>query len=112
MELVEGEDHVYSAVIPSQEDKVVVEFYVQASDLSKTRKWPAPTTAASLFSEGLQEANALYQVDDRKLSGIVYHLIMTTPDRRQFDQAPRSSDALFNATLVVASHGKSRARHR
>src|SRR5207302_7267253 len=73
-------DGVWTATIPAQADKSVVEFYVSASDGGLTRTWPAPTD-----DSGTQGANALYQVDDTVYSGTqpLYRLIMTETERAE-----------------------------
>ena len=55
-------DGVFGAKLPTQPDKTVVEFYVQASDpQGGNRTWPAATDET-----GAQGANALYRGPGRK----------------------------------------------
>ncbi len=99
-------DGRWTATIPKQPNNTVVEFYVQASDVSgNTRTWPAPT-----LDEG-QATNLLYQVDDQfdltaewqPGSAPVYHQIMTVAERSEFENINRLSDAEMNATFIVAT---------
>jgi hypothetical protein len=109
----EGAGGVWTATIPPQSDKAVVEYYVSATDGSRTRTWPAPTTDA-----GAQQANALYQVDDTPYNGNqpLYKLIMTAAERAELatigGRAPdRDSNAKMNATFIAIDSTGSQLRY-
>ncbi len=104
----------FHAVIPPQPERTVIEFYVRAEEANRKSTWPAPTTVASAFATGKQEANALYQVDEERLSNElpVYRLIMTELDRRRFDSINRQSNAQMNATLIISNGGEHEVRHQ
>ncbi|MCP4194093.1 MAG: hypothetical protein GY768_26080 [Planctomycetaceae bacterium] len=96
-------DSIFSATIPPQADRTVIEFFVEAVDVaSNQRTWPAAT------SNQLQEANALYQVLDdfdqdqrwNPENPPVYFQIMTNAERQAFTDVNRQSDAQFNATFI------------
>jgi hypothetical protein len=97
-------DGVWTAVLPAQQDKTIVEFYVRAQDSTgNARTWPAPTDDA-----GTQGANALYQVDDTAYSGRqpIYRLIMTEAERAELSligsrNPDAQSNAKMNATFIA-----------
>jgi hypothetical protein len=111
MILADESSDTYEAIIPPQEDKVVIEFYVSASDTERTRKWPGPSTEPSIFNQGRQETNALYQVDDEILPGTTYYLTMSTPERRRFDSLSRQSNAEMNTTLITSIGDEQKVRY-
>ncbi|HEV7868064.1 MAG TPA: CotH kinase family protein, partial [Chthoniobacteraceae bacterium] len=91
----------YTATIPALADSAIVEFYVSATDGTRTRTWPAPT------NEG-QNANALYQVSNGSDAGMRahYRLVMTVPDAATFSARSRNSDAETNTTLIASDAGE------
>ncbi len=104
-------DGIYGAILPAQANLTVIEFYVEASDLEGNhRTWPAP--ALDPNDAPLQQANALYQVDDGTYAGNqpIYRLIMTETERAELrsnhDSAP-NSDAAMNATFVSVDGAES-----
>jgi hypothetical protein len=106
-------DRVFGAVLPPQFfDKTVLEFYVEAIDISaNTRTWPAP--AEEVGGSLAQVANALIQVDNEVYSGTqpVYRVIMTEADRVAFAAQTRNSDAQRNVTFVTVEAGRAETRH-
>jgi len=108
-------DGSFGAVLPTQPDKTVVEFYVAAQDAAGlTRTWPAPTDDA-----GTQGANALYQVDNSVDTGDqpVFRVITRAAewnawlDLMDNTDNGRYSDAMMNATLVAADGGGTEIRY-
>ncbi|MCA9262771.1 MAG: lamin tail domain-containing protein, partial [Planctomycetales bacterium] len=100
----------YTAQIPAQSDRTVVEFFVRASDGSSSRDWPAPAELpdeppASRFQN---ITNAMYQVmndfDTQAAwapgSPPVYFQIMTGAERSEFTGINRQSDAQMHATFI------------
>ncbi|MCA9167341.1 MAG: CotH kinase family protein, partial [Planctomycetales bacterium] len=107
-------DGVYSANVPPQNDQMIVEYYVAATDAtSLTRTWPAATA-----DEG-QVTNALYQVIGDFDPDVVwqpgdtptYYQIMTPADRSAFNGTPHQSDAQFNATFISVDATGVQLRH-
>ncbi len=97
-------DGVYGAIVPPQAHNVVVEFYVEAQDeAGNHRTWPAPALDPNDLP--IQEANALYQVDNVGFSGNepIYRIIMRGVERDELATFPSSSqwtDAGMNATFI------------
>jgi hypothetical protein len=82
-------DGIFAAQIPTQSDKAVMEFYVEARDAGdRVRTWPAPANVEGVLQ---QTANALYQVDssfDPQAAWVagsqpIYSLIMTDKERTE-----------------------------
>lgn len=102
----------FSATLAPMADKIIVEFYVSATDGTLIRTWPAPT------SEG-QNANAAYQVDNEAIAGPspAYRLILTGAENAAYNTytaattggeggpggGARPGDRQFNFTLVAAT---------
>jgi hypothetical protein len=108
-----AEDGTWTAVIPPQADKAIIEFYVSASDGTLSRTWPAPTD-----SSGTQGANALYQVDDTVYSGnfAFYRIIMTEAERAELAYigvhgGDDLTDAKMNATFISSDTTGSQIRY-
>jgi Lamin Tail Domain/Bacterial Ig domain/CotH kinase protein/Putative Ig domain/Long Rib domain len=102
-------DGVYGAVLPAMANGTIIEFYVEARDAgAQTRTWPA---AADQGGNRVQEANALYQVDDEVYGGTqpLYRLILRAADRNgflnQFDRVQR------NATFITVEGGDTKLRY-
>ena len=94
-------DSLFAAVLPAQAQGTVIEFYVQATDGTRTRTWPAP----ALDGVPVQTANAQYQVDDNVYAGAqpILRLVLTGAERQaraDLDRNNTGSDAQQNATLV------------
>jgi len=89
-------DGIFGAILPAQPDGTVIEFYVESSDGTNIRTWPAP-------ADNGQTANALLQVDDEAntFDHAFYRLIMPTPEFNQWRDIRRQSDAQMNATLIL-----------
>lgn len=100
-------DGLYGALVPPQPNDTVIEFYIQAQDAqANVRTWPAPA-----FPGPVQEANALYQVDDNPQNRYgaipslqpMYKLIMTEAERAimvSLHQSGSQSDAQMNTTFI------------
>lgn len=97
-------DGIFAAILPSQANLAVVEFYVQATDAQGlSRTWPAPALNAQ--GAPVQTANALYQVDDSVYTGNqpVFRIVMTEAERVELENIMNnasSSDAARNATFI------------
>ena len=105
-----GGHGVFTATLPAQANLTIVEFYVQASDGTNTRTWPAATSIG-------QNANCQYQVDDTPANSTdsFYRLVLTGAENAAFNSTASfnaSSDAQFNHTLVVTRGGESTIRYR
>ena len=100
-------DGNFSAALPAMANFTIIEFYVQASDSTLSRTWPAPTT------EG-QNANCQYQVDNESLNATdsYYRLILTAAENNAFDSVNDGSDRQFNVTLVVVRGADTTIRYR
>ncbi|MBI5385529.1 MAG: lamin tail domain-containing protein [Verrucomicrobia bacterium] len=94
-------DGLYAATIGAQGNRTIMEFYVQATDLTGlSRTWPAP--AWNTNHTFVQRANALYQVDDEAAAANMpfLRIIMTGSESAVFPPADTSSDAQMNATFI------------
>src|SRR5678815_5916805 len=91
-------DGGFSATLPAMANLTIVEFYIQASDATLSRTWPAPTT------EG-QNANCQYQVDNETLLApeSYYRLILTGAENSAFNGVDQNSDRQFNLSLIHIS---------
>jgi hypothetical protein len=105
-------DGLYAARIPSQPDRAVIEFYVEAIDAAgKVRTWPAPSL---VDGEWRQVTNALYRVDATldpdtywQAGGQpLYYLVMTEMERAHLaligsrSNGEEDSDATMNGTFI------------
>ncbi|HRY50524.1 MAG TPA: lamin tail domain-containing protein [Candidatus Paceibacterota bacterium] len=114
----EAGDGVYGARLPALAQNTVVEFYVAARDaIGHERTWPAP--ALDENRQPIQEANALYQVDDTVYTGFqpIYRLIMREKERAELQENPnssttRSSNARMNATWIGIDGSGASLRYR
>jgi hypothetical protein len=95
----------YTATLPPQADRAVVEFYVESSDQGgKSRQWPK---FAMPSNQPL--TNALYQVSDSfdiashstPGSPVAFLSVMTPAERTEFAGINRQSDAQMNATFIT-----------
>ncbi|MHC4494634.1 MAG: lamin tail domain-containing protein, partial [Planctomycetota bacterium] len=116
-------DGIYGAEIPAQQDGIIIEFYVEASDAGANRRtWPSPSIVDGTPE---QVTNALYQVNDSANAGNfwtpgrqpVYYVIMTEADKgRLLDIGDReggehNSDTQVNATFVSVDGIDAKVRH-
>ncbi len=87
----------FSVTLDPLAAKQIVEFYIEATDGTNTRTWPAPT------SEG-QTANANFQFDDEVISGTspVYRLVLTAAENAAFNSVSTRLDKNFNVTLIAS----------
>ncbi len=97
----------FAAVLPPQASGTIIEFFVSASDGTKSRTWPAPT------SEG-QTANCQYQVDNEATisTDSYYRLILTAAENAAFESTPDSSNRQFNQTLIITRGGDATVRYQ
>jgi hypothetical protein len=105
MNLVSG--NTYAATLPAMADGTIIEFYVEATDGTLSRTWPAPTDQG-------QTANALYQVDDEVHDDTVpfYRLLMTVPDEADYDSFDKDSNAQVNTTLIAFDCQETKIRYQ
>jgi hypothetical protein len=107
-----AQDGLYAAILPPAANGTVIEFYVQATDRTGfTRTWPAPARDTnSVFG---QLANALYQVDNEAIAGVMpsVRIIMTETERSSFPPANRNSDAEMNATFITLDGDGTKVRY-
>ncbi len=108
-------DGVYGAVIPPLPNLTIIEFYIEAGDLEgATRAWPAPARDSN--DNPIQQANALFQVDDSTYSGNqpIYRIIMTEAERaylRLVHDNQNRSDATMNATFISIDGAETSVRY-
>ncbi|MCB1098365.1 MAG: lamin tail domain-containing protein [Verrucomicrobiae bacterium] len=104
-------DRKFAAILPPYAEGTVIEFYVEASDGTSTRTWPAASD-----DHGQQQANALYQVQadsERDSPHDAVNLIMTPDDDETFRNIRRSSNALMNTSAVwTRTNGDSEIRYQ
>ena len=97
----DGPEGLWTATIPPQKNRSVVEFQIRTSSGETRRVWP--------LTEGDKEsANALFQIDDRqsKTRFAQYRLVITPRELDDFGDINRYSDAQMNATLIVWDGGE------
>lgn len=92
----EAGDGIFGFMLPPQPTGTVIEFYIESSDSTDTRTWPAPA------SNG-QTANALIQIDDEINDDdhAFYRIIMPVPELNQWRGISRQSNAMMNATVIL-----------
>ena len=92
----EANDGIFGFMLPPSPNGTVYEFYIESSDGTNTRTWPAPA------SNG-QTANALLQVDDEanNIDHGFYRLILPVSEYNQWQGINRGSNAMMNATLIL-----------
>ncbi len=92
----EAGDGIYGFMLPPQPNGTVIEFYIESSDGTNTRTWPAPA------SNG-QTANALFQIDNEAntYDHAFYRIIMPVPELNQWRGIRRQSNAMMNATVIL-----------
>ncbi|HXJ59575.1 MAG TPA: lamin tail domain-containing protein [Verrucomicrobiae bacterium] len=102
-------DGVYGARLSPFGNRTIIEFYVQARDATgQSRTWPAPAQRGVGL---VQEANALFQVDDEAYTGNqpVYRLIMAPADRNGLLNA--TDRIQHNATLITVEGADTQVRY-
>lgn len=105
-------DGLYGIEIGPDPAGTVVEFYVSARDADgRERTWPAP--ALNTSRTPVQEANALYQVDENGYAGAqpMMRLILTGTERHLFETIDPISNAQMNATVVSEDDIVTEARY-
>lgn len=92
----EANDGIYGFMLPPSPNGTIIEFYIEATDGTNTRTWPAPA------SDG-QTANALLQVDDEAntFDHGFYRIILPVAEYNQWQGIRRSSNAMMNATMIL-----------
>jgi hypothetical protein len=103
-------DGLYAVVVPAQGAGTIGEYYIEAVDAAgNSRTWPPAADPGD--GSRIQEANALYQVDDEVYAGRqpFYRIIMRPGDRADFfgnfDRIQR------NATFVTVEGSDVEIRH-
>ncbi len=92
----EAGDGIYGYMLPPQPNGTVIEFYIQSSDGSNTRTWPAPANNG-------QTANALLQVSNEAntFDHGFYRIVLPVAEYNQWQGITRSSNAMMNATMIL-----------
>ena len=106
----------FSATLGPRVDKSIIEFYVEATDGTSSRTWPAATDGASAADRG-QFANGVYQVDDAVpvAQQPLYRLVLTVPENTAYQQLAGSnpgSDRQFHMTFIGSIGGDPDVRYR
>ncbi len=102
-------DGIFGAFIPAQTNLSIIEFYVEAVDITdKTNTWPRKAVnldGVTVLNRASNSVNALYQVDNTAPtnSAPYYKVILTPAELAEFtaciSSAP-NSDAAFNCTMI------------
>ncbi len=104
-------DLVYAFNLPAQVNNIIIEYFVVAADLEgNVRTWPAPGLDENNLP--VQQANALYQVDDSLINNTnsqpTYRLIMRAVNRAELASFPngdfgayRESNAGMNGSFIT-----------
>ncbi len=107
-------DGIYGVVLPPQASGKITEFYVEASDaFSNTRTWPAAADIGG--GTFVQDANAMFQVDDEAYAGkqAIYRMVMRAGDLSELnsrtDQAGGRTKR--NVTLITIEGGDVQIRY-
>ena len=105
MSLISG--NTYAATLPAMADGTLIEFYIEATDTTLTRTWPAATDQGQI-------ANALYQVDDEVHDSSLpfYRLLMTIPDEADYASFNKDSNAQVNTTLIAYDCQETKIRYQ
>jgi hypothetical protein len=113
-------DKIFGAQLPGEADGTIVEFYVSASDGSRTRTWPAPALNNAKPGDPFvaeQSQNCLYQVDSTTYAGAMplYRLVMRAADRATLADINlgngSSSHSSFNATFITVDGTSTEVRY-
>lgn len=85
----------FSATLDPLASQQIVEFYIESTDGSNTRTWPAPTTQG-------QTANATFQFDDEAIADTTasYRFVLTAAENSAFETVNTMIDRQFNVTLI------------
>jgi hypothetical protein len=105
-------DGLYGAVLPPMNGGTIVEFYVQAADITGlTRTWPA--AAWDTNNTVGQLANAYYQVSDEVVSNLMpsVRVVMSATEAAIYQSVNRNSDAEMNVTTIVTDGGETDVRY-
>lgn len=108
-------DSLFTANLPGQANRAVVEYYIQATDATgHTRTWPGPSNDAGTE----HPANALYQVDSEVYTGTapLYRVIMTAAeldalDHESFSISNRTAQQ-YLCTFVTSIQGATEVRQQ
>lgn len=107
-------DGIYGVVLAPQGNGTITEFYVEAVDtFSNTRTWPAAADIGG--GTFVQEANAMFQVDDDAYAGkqAIYRMVMRAGDLSELnsrtDQAGGRTKR--NVTLITIEGGDEQIRY-
>lgn len=86
----------FTATLDPMEHRQIVEFYVEATDGTHSRTWPAANTQG-------QTTNATFQVDNEIVDGTsaVYRLVLTALENASFDLTDPYSNRQFNTTFIA-----------
>lgn len=106
----------FFATLGPRADKTVIEFYIEASDGTSSRTWPAPTDGPNPSDRG-QFANCVYQVDNEvpPAGEPLYRLVLTVPENAAYQQQASQnpgSDRQFNMTFIASIGGDPDVRYR
>jgi VCBS repeat-containing protein len=106
---VEANDGTFTATLPPQNNQAVVEFYIESSDGTNSRTWPAPSD-----NQGGQDANLLYQVENSLYNGDqpIFRLVMTEAEDNEFQGINRNSNARMNTTFIYVDKTGSDVRYQ
>lgn len=113
-------DRIFGAQLPSEADGSIVEFYISASDGTRTRTWPAPAMNNAKPGEPYvaeQSQNCLYQVDNTSYAGEMplYRLVMKAADRATLNDINlgngSGSHARYNATFITLDGSTTELRY-
>ncbi len=112
-------DGKFAASLPIQTNGTVVEFYVQASDGTLTRNWPAPAVNTAGTATLAQEAspNCLYQVNEEAWTQPqpIYRLVMTPVESAAFTATSynksETSDTDKNISVVFTTGQDANVRY-
>lgn len=90
----------FSATLDPLANRQIVEFYIESTDGTHSRTWPAATTQG-------QTANATFQFDDESITGTAtnYRFVLTAAENSAFESVNTMLDRQFNVTLI-ASRGE------
>ncbi len=105
-------DGLYGVVLPAQPNGTIIEFYVEATDLSaQARTWPAPARETNQTTG--QFANAYYQVDDEVIGTAMpaFRVIMSGTERALYAAINQNSDAEQNVTAILTDGDATEIRY-
>ncbi|GAB5561300.1 MAG: hypothetical protein SynsKO_29470 [Synoicihabitans sp.] len=87
----------FSATLDPLANRQIVEFYIESTDGTHTRTWPAET------SQG-QTANATFQFDNESIPATTtnYRFVLTAAENSAFETVNTMLDRQFNVTLIAS----------